>query len=915
MNPTLIPSTTRLGRALLALSLIFTLAACGTDDVPANTNPDTDIETDAGDTGTDTQDPDAEDPDAEDPDAADPDAEDPDAEDPDAEDPDAEDPDAEDPDAEDPDAEDPDAEDPFCGDDIANTDEEECDGADLADETCETLGFDGGTLGCSDTCGFDTSACTIDPVCGDDAVNTDEEACDGSDLADETCETLGFDGGTLGCSDTCGLDTSACTIDPVCGDDAVNTDEEACDGTDLAGETCESLGFDGGTLGCSDTCGFDTSACTTNPVCGDDTVNTDEEVCDGADLGGQTCESLGFDGGTLGCSDTCGFDTSACTTNPVCGDDTVNTDEEVCDGADFGGQTCESLGFDGGTLGCSETCDVDTSACTTNPVCGDDTVNTDEEVCDGTDLGGQTCESLGFDGGTLACSDTCGFDTSACTSTPFVCADFEGPESNDTLETATSVDMSNLPVQDAICGSDEVDVYTFNATVECNADVVFTFGEGDDVHDVYLYNVYGELLSFDESDATTKTLSTATSVNGDPRTTGFYAVLFAREGSENSYEIDFQNVVCDPVAVCPADDRYESNDTLATSTPIDFRTILDASICSDDVDYYTISLPLGCQVTAQMQPESGQDFDLTLSTATRQLDSSQSGSGQVDAVQGGANTSSYYLRVEPFGGATGAYTLATDVLDITCADAPTCPTDDAFVGNTTLDTAYALEGPSAILDGAICTPDDDFYKIFVPEGCKLDSTLEFTHADGDLDLFLYNTAGSLDTSSTGATDTELVSTGVVTDGGVYRLAVSGYNGATNTYRLRNTITCADPVDRLSCPADDVFAPNASSSSAIAILPNNAIDGVICRADDEPFSSDFYRIEVFSSGTLTATLSFLNEIGDLDLTLFDSALSSLDISLASDVDEENVSASVTPGTYYLEVLGYGNGAYNLETSFQ
>ena len=475
--------------------------------------------------------------------------------------------------------------------------------------------------------------------------------------------------------------------------------------------------------------------------------------------------------------------------------------------------------------------------------------------------------------------------------------------------------MENLPVQDAICGSDEVDVYSFTATLECEGDAVITFGEGDDVHDVYLYNVYGELLDFDESDDATKTLSTSTSINGDPRTTGFYVVVFAREGSENSYEIDFQNVVCEPLAACPVDDRYEGNNTLTTSTPIEFRTILDATICTDDVDYYDISLPLGCQVTAQMQPESGQDFDLFLSTATRQLDDSQSGAGLVDAVQGGSNTSSYYLRVEPFGGSTGTYSLRTDVVDITCADAPTCPTDDAFGPNPTQEDAYPLEGPSAILDGAICTPDDDFYKIFVPEGCKLDSTLEFIHADGDLDLHVYDTEGLVAGSSLSSTDNEAVSTGVVTEGGVYNIGVEGYNGATNTYRLRNTITCADPLDRLSCPADDVFAPNDDFASAIAILPNNSFDAVLCRDENESFSSDFYRLEVFSSGTLNASISFIDENGDLDLSLYNSAFDVIANSLNFDVDEESISTSVTPGTYYLEVRGYGDGVYNLETSVQ
>jgi len=51
--------------------------------------------------------------------------------------------------------------------------------------------------------------------------------------------------------------------------------------------------------------------------CGDG-VRIATEQCDGADLGGVTCGSLGYASGTLGCSSsTCAFDTSAC--NPVAG--------------------------------------------------------------------------------------------------------------------------------------------------------------------------------------------------------------------------------------------------------------------------------------------------------------------------------------------------------------------------------------------------------------------------------------------------------------------------------------------------------------------------------------------------------------------------------------------------------------------
>lgn len=50
-------------------------------------------------------------------------------------------------------------------------------------------------------------------------------------------------------------------------------------------------------------------------------------------------------------------------------------------------------------------------------ICGNDSVEGDEQ-CDGSDLGGQTCVSLGYYGGTLACKADCTFDTSGCTTVP-----------------------------------------------------------------------------------------------------------------------------------------------------------------------------------------------------------------------------------------------------------------------------------------------------------------------------------------------------------------------------------------------------------------------------------------------------------------------------------------------------------------
>lgn len=49
-------------------------------------------------------------------------------------------------------------------------------------------------------------------------------------------------------------------------------------------------------------------------------------------------------------------------------------------------------------------------------LCGDGSIGSGEQ-CDGSALGGASCTSRGFTGGTLSCSASCEFNTSACTST------------------------------------------------------------------------------------------------------------------------------------------------------------------------------------------------------------------------------------------------------------------------------------------------------------------------------------------------------------------------------------------------------------------------------------------------------------------------------------------------------------------
>src|SRR5262245_40276612 len=73
-----------------------------------------------------------------------------------------------------------------------------------------------------------------------------------------------------------------------CGDGAVDVGEQ-CDGSDLAGETCMSLGLGNGTLACTMRCQFDATGCEMQGDCGDGMIGPGEECDDGGAAPGDGC--------------------------------------------------------------------------------------------------------------------------------------------------------------------------------------------------------------------------------------------------------------------------------------------------------------------------------------------------------------------------------------------------------------------------------------------------------------------------------------------------------------------------------------------------------------------------------------------------------------------------------------------------
>lgn len=242
------------------------------------------------------------------------------------------------------------------------------------------------------------SACTSDPVSNTDIGSTGTSSTTTTTGDDTTAPTSTQDG--LPDSGSSG----AMPPGPICGNNIIDG-ADICDGTDLGEETCSNLGFETGELGCTGNCGgYDLTGCGFF-VCGDGSEDGEED-CDGT-VGNATCVTAGFDNGTLFCTATCEYDTSLC---GICGNGIIEDGGEDCDIKGELNASCGSLGFMTGTLLCGDDCLFDTALCST---CGND-LTEGTENCDGLDVPGLTCASEGFDSGTLGCQASCQYDFTAC---------------------------------------------------------------------------------------------------------------------------------------------------------------------------------------------------------------------------------------------------------------------------------------------------------------------------------------------------------------------------------------------------------------------------------------------------------------------------------------------------------------------
>ena len=353
-------------------------------------------------------------------------------------------------------------------------------------------------------------------------------------------------------------------------------------------------------------------------------------------------------------------------------------------------------------------------------------------------------------------------------------------------------------------------------------------------------------------------------------------------------------------------DAYEPNDSLATAYDIRTReqtwlTSINGIATADNDDWYEITVTSGYNrmiIDVTFTHANGNiDVDLrdaagnVLASETTTTDNEHL---EFDVAPTGGT---HYIRVFPVGGAMcNSYDMWWDDIQ---PPPPPPPPDDPYEENDDIFTAYDLASQKGVLlstiNGSGVANDDDFYRIVLdPNAVEIQIDCFFVDALGDVDLALWDPAGTRLDSSTSVTDNESIRYPVTNGGGTYFIRVYPLNASNlgNTYDLI--------WDELICP-DDPYEPNNDFANATDLTvsqqtPLSSISGPGTARND-----DYFEILALPGlNRVMVDLLFTHTLGDVNIQLLD-PLGNIVAGSYSTTDDEFLDVTVSPGTYYVRVF--------------
>ena len=143
-----------------------------------------------------------------------------------------------------------------------------------------------------------------------------------------------------------------------------------------------------------------------------------------------------------------------------------------------------------------------------------------------------------------------------------------------------------------------------------------------------------------------------------------------------------------------------------------------------------------------------------------------------------------------------------------------CPPDDGQEPDDSRGTASPLSsgGPVA---GIAC--DDDYFSLSADVGDHIAAQLEFTHAQGDLDLQLQDSTGAQVAKSDGGDDDEHIDL-VVAQSGTYYVRVYPYQGSANANAYELTVTWSDPTANTAPTISNITNKSTTAGTSTGAIP-------------------------------------------------------------------------------------------------
>ena len=527
-----------------------------------------------------------------------------------------------------------------------------------------------------------------------------------------------------------------------------------------------------------------------------------------------------------------------------------------------------------------------------------------------------------------------------CVPAPAECDDDE-LEDNDTAEGATTFELGEPLMGLQICAGDD-DWFELEICPGGRVTIDLQFADADGDLDVNLTDADGRSLRQGQSSDDNERIQYRSDAGETVRLR-----IYGASDASNAYSLEAVVEDCAPICdddadcgeglVCRGgycvrdqptceDDELESNNELATATPLELGEHGGLRSCPGDDDFYAIEICADGTLAVDVvftHVDGDLDAELVAADGTQLARST----GVVDNERleyRAAEDEIVFAKIYAFGVVENDYDLNISVEG--CGDGPDICVDDASEPNNHVGAAAPFPD-TAEPNRVLCPGDEDYFTVRMCDGGHLTARARFAHDEGNLDLQLLDVDGNSVALATSEDDDEIIELDALSEGLYYARVYGADESVGNHYALGLDMTgcvcvedgdcmaghaCVDGVcQRREACVDDLREDNDTAELASRLPGSTRLDEMRVCADDD----DWYVVDLCADGTLAVSVLFAQADGDLELELQDVDGQALAASHTFDDNEQAELTVEEPMSVFVRVYGFGDAenTYTLDLS--